>query len=33
MNERETSEDGNIFGNAEPDIRKWFWRTVRDEAR
>jgi seryl-tRNA synthetase len=33
MNERQSAEDGNVFGNAESDIRKWFRRTVRHEAR
>ena len=33
MNERESAEDGNVFGHAESDIRKWFRRTVRHQAR
>ena len=33
MDEREPAEDGDVFGHAEADIRKWFRRTVRHQAR
>ncbi len=32
MNEREAAENGNVLGHAQPNIRKWFRRTVRDQA-
>ena len=33
MNEREPAEDGDVFGDAEDDIRKRFGRTIGEEAR
>ena len=33
MNERETADDGDIFGHAQTDIRKWLGRSVGDETR